>query len=400
MEDLLYLTHRIPFPPNKGDKIRSYHLLRYLSQRYRVHLATFVDTDEDWRYAESVKHWCAQTCLIKLNPKMARMRCLTGLVTGNPLTLPFYWNSQLNRWIENLFKTKPITKVVVFSAAMTQYVRQVHSAQRIIDFVDIDSDKWKQYAQSKSWPMNWIYRRESELLLGYEKQIAKEFDKSTFVSVKEAALFKTLSPEASDKVDYFNNGVDIDYFSPTHSFSNPYSPDSRVLVFTGAMDYWANVDAVEWFSHTVFPSVRDRIPGVEFYIVGSNPSARVTALTKQPGITVTGSVEDIRPYLKYASIAIAPLRIARGIQNKVLEAMAMEKIVVVSPQAMEGIQAMDGKELYVANDEQSFIRQIITLLTSSNDTAANAARARIVSDYTWSANLARFDQLLMSEQQI
>lgn len=400
MEDLLYLTHRIPFPPNKGDKIRSYHLLRYLSQRYRVHLATFVDTDEDWRYAESVKHWCAQTCLIKLNPKMARMRCLTGLVTGNPLTLPFYWNSQLNRWIENLFKTKPITKVVVFSAAMTQYVRQVHSAQRIIDFVDIDSDKWKQYAQSKSWPMNWIYRRESELLLGYEKQIAKEFDKSTFVSVKEAALFKTLSPEASDKVDYFNNGVDIDYFSPTHWFSNPYSPDSRVLVFTGAMDYWANVDAVEWFAHAVFPSVRDRIPGVEFYIVGSNPSARVTALTKQPGITVTGSVEDIRPYLKYASIAIAPLRIARGIQNKVLEAMAMEKIVVVSPQAMEGIQAMDGKELYVANDEQSFIRQIITLLSSSNDTAANAARARIVSDYTWSANLARFDQLLMSEQQI
>ena len=275
-------------------------------------------------------------------------------------------------------------------------IRYVRHENEIL--IGVLCGKWKQYAQSKSWPMSWIYRRESELLLGYEKQIAKEFDKSTFVSVKEAALFKTLSPEASDKVDYFNNGVDIEYFSPTHPFSSPYSAGSRVLVFTGAMDYWANVDAVEWFAHAVFPSVRARIPDVEFYIVGSNPSTRVTVLAKQPGITVTGSVEDIRPYLKHASIAIAPLRIARGIQNKVLEAMAMEKIVVVSPQAMEGIQAMDGKELYVADDEQSFIRQTIALLSSSNDVAANAARARIVSDYTWTANLARFNQLLISEQ--
>jgi len=396
MEDLLYLTHRIPYPPNKGDKIRSYHLLKYLSQHFRVHLGTFVDAEEDWRYAENIREWCDEVCLIKLDPRIARLRCLSGFVTGSPLTLPFYWDKQLKYWVDDLLKIKNITKIVTFSAAMTQYVWHVHSAQRVIDFVDIDSDKWKQYAQTKPWPLSWIYKRESELLRNYEKDVAQEFDKSTFVSMKEAALFKMMIPEVADKVDYFNNGVDTDYFSPIHQFPNPYANDDRILVFTGAMDYWANIDAVEWFAHKVFPAVRSQFADIKFYIVGSNPTARVLALTKIPGITVTGKVKDIRPYLKHASIAIAPLRIARGIQNKVLEAMAMGKSVVLSPQAMEGIQATDGEELYVAADEKTFSSKIISLISENDGAEMNAARARILSDYTWPSSLARFDQLFMS----
>jgi sugar transferase (PEP-CTERM/EpsH1 system associated) len=279
---------------------------------------------------------------------------------------------------------------------MTQYVRHIHSAQRVIDFVDVDSDKWRQYAETKPWPLSWIYQRESTLLQNYEKDVAQEFDKSTFVSLKEAALFKMMMPEVADKVDYFNNGVDTDYFSPIHQFPNPYTTDNRILVFTGAMDYWANIDAVEWFVQKVFPIVRSQVADIKFYIVGSNPAARVLALTKIPGVTVTGKVEDIRPYLKYASIAIAPLRIARGIQNKVLEAMAMGKRVILSPQAMEGIQAIDGEELYVATDEITFAGKIINLISEESDVEMNAARSRILSDYTWSASFTRFDQLFMS----
>ncbi len=396
MEDLLYLAHRIPYPPNKGDKIRSYHLLKYLSQHYRVHLGTFVDTEDDWQYANNIRAWCDEVCLIKLDPKIARLRCFSGFMTGNALTLPFYWDRQLKQWVDDLFTTKSITKIVVFSAAMTQYVRHIHSARRVIDFVDIDSDKWKQYAQTKSWPLSWIYKREAELLLNYEKAIAQEFDKSTFVSIKEATFFKMLTPETADKVDYFNNGVDVDYFSPIHQLSNPYAVNDRILVFTGAMDYWANIDAVEWFAQKIFPAVRSQIADTQFYIVGSNPTTRVKALTKIPGVTVTGRVEDVRPYLKYASMAVAPLRIARGIQNKVLEAMAMGKTVVLSPQAMEGIQAIDGEELYVAADEKAFAGTIINLFAKAHHANADAARARILSDYTWPASLARFDQLLMS----
>lgn len=395
MENLLYLTHRIPYPPNKGDKIRSYHLLKYLSERYRVYLGTFIDVEEDWQYTEKVKNLCVDTCLIKLNPKIAKLRCLAGFATGNPLTLPYYYDKALKKWIDNVFDKESIAKVVVFSAAMTQYVPKINNVKRFIDFVDIDSDKWKQYAQSKSWPLSWIYRRESELLLGYEKQIAHEFDKSTFVSLKEAELFKEMAPEVSEKVEYFNNGVDVDFFSPAHQLSNPYSSDNRILVFVGAMDYWANIDAVEWFAHTVFPLIRSKIDGVQFYIVGSNPTPEVMALDTLQGITVTGKVEDVRPYLKFSSIAIAPLRIARGIQNKVLEAMAMEKIVVASPQAVEGIQAINKEELYVADGSQAFADQIISLLENNSNNVPVAARERILTDYTWPVNLARLDHLLM-----
>lgn len=396
MQELLYLTHRIPYPPNKGDKIRSFHLLKHLSQRYQVHLGTFVDTEEDWQYADNVKEFCKETCFVKLDPKLARLRCTTGFATNQPLTLPYYWNAKLQEWVNKRLDTNSIDRIIVFSAAMTQYVRHAQSTHRIIDFVDIDSDKWKQYAETKSWPANWIYRREAKKLLKYEKQITREFDYATFVSKTEADLFSQFLPEVSAKVSYFNNGVDIDYFSPLHDFPNPYSKSNQVLVFTGAMDYWANVDAVEWFAQAIFPIIRTKLPNLQFYIVGSKPTKQVLALATIPGIEVTGFVADIRPYLQHASLAVAPLRIARGIQNKVLEAMAMEKIVVASPQAMEGIDAVAGQELYVANNEEEFSKQVIRLLEeNTSNEVGQAARNKILSDYSWPKSLARIDELLL-----
>ncbi len=396
MQEILYLTHRIPYPPNKGDKIRSYHLLKHLSLNYKVHLGTFIDVDEDWQYVDHVKESCSETCFIQLDPKYARLSCLTGFATNQPLTLPYYRNVQLQEWVDKLLEKKNIHKVVVFSAAMSQYVRQAQSLHRIIDFVDIDSDKWRQYSSTKSWPMSWVYRRESRLLQKYEKLITQEFDRATFVSKKEAGLFKNMFPEVFDKVDYFNNGVDVNYFSPLHDSINPYSKKGHVLVFTGAMDYWANVDAVEWFARTIFPAIRTKLPGLKFFIVGSNPTKHVLALSTIPGVEVTGSVADIRPYLKYASLAIMPLRIARGIQNKVLEAMAMEKTVVASPQAMEGICAKIGQEIYIANNETEYIDLIVKLIAEDTEGATaigKAARVRILSDYSWQKSLTRFDQI-------
>lgn len=395
MQEVLYLIHRIPYPPNKGDKIRSYHLLKHLSLQYTVHLGAFVDAKEDWQYVDQVKEFCSETCFVQLDPTFSRMRCMTGLVTNKPLTLSYYRNAQMQEWVNNLLETKAIDKVIVFSSAMAQYVQHAQSIHRIIDFVDIDSDKWRQYAETKSWPVNWVYRRESKELLKYEKKIALEFDSATFVSEKEAELFRQFLPEASDKISYFNNGVDVEYFSALHHFSNPYNENNRVLVFTGAMDYWANVDAVEWFARAIFPNIRAQFPDLQFYIVGSKPTDQVLSLSKIEGVVVTGTVADIRPYLKFASLAVAPLRIARGIQNKVLEAMAMEKTVIASPQAMEGIYALTDKEIFVANDEEAFANQTIKLLEENkNDLIGQAARNRILSDYSWSNSLARIDQLI------
>lgn len=395
MQELLFLVHRIPYPPNKGDKIRSYHMLKHLSQRYRVHLGTFVDDDRDWEYLDKVKPLCGETCFIKLGPLTSRMRSLSGLLSNSPLSLPYYRNAGLQAWVDAQLNSRPIKNILVFSSVMAQYVRKERSVRRVIDFVDIDSDKWKQYAESKPWPLSWLYRRESRLLLAYEREIAAAFDSATFVSEAEANFFKQLAPEAANKIAYFNNGVDTDYFSPQAGLANPYPQDTIPLVFTGAMDYWANIDAVEWFSKTVFPAIHAQFPQTAFYIVGARPTSRVNALATLPGITVTGTVPDIRPFLAHATLAVAPLRIARGIQNKVLEAMSMETPVLASSQALEGIRADIGRELLTASDDRDFIRQITAVLQAgANASIGKAARRRILQDYSWPNSLARLDNLL------
>lgn len=395
MQELLYLVHRIPYPPNKGDKIRSYHLLKHLAQRYKVHLGTFIDDEQDWQHAGKVREFCGETCFTRLNPFTSRLYSLPWLLTNRPLTLPYYYDRGMQQWVDHLLETRPIRNVVIFSSGMAQYVECRPSIHRVIDFVDIDSDKWKQYAITRSWPLGQIYQRESRLLLDYERRIAQDFSSAVFVSEAEAALFRQLAPESANRVTYFNNGVDADFFSPEPDYPNPYPDHAPVIVFTGAMDYWANVDAVDWFARAVFPVVRTAIPDAVFCIVGARPTDKVMALNSIPGVIVTGAVADVRPYLSHASISIAPLRIARGIQNKILEAMAMEKVVVASPQAMEGIQAVVGKELFVAGDEADFARQVVA--QSGNDRKMHigrAARARVLKDYSWSESLGRVDALL------
>lgn len=394
-EELLYLTHRLPYPPNKGDKIRSFHLLSHLSRHYRVHLGTFVDDEDDWRHVDTTQSFCGESYFARLNPSAARLRSLSGLLTGQALTLPYYRNPGLQHWVNDLLANHPVKRVLVFSSAMAQYVRQADGMRRVIDFVDVDSDKWNQYAESKRWPLSWLYRREGKLLRRYEREVAKEFDASLFVSREEAELFKQFAPESANKTGYFGNGVDTDYFSPEREYPNPYPEGEHPLVFTGAMDYWPNVDAVRWFAQEIFPAVHAALPRTRFCIVGSRPTAVVRELARLPGVTVTGTVADIRPYLAHARLAVAPLRMARGLQNKVLEAMAMAKTVVASPQAAEGIQAVQGHELHVATNARGFGRKILTLLAETTcDQMGKAARARILADYDWDSSLAQVGALL------
>lgn len=397
MQDILYLTHRIPYPPNKGDKIRSWHLLKHLAQRYRVHLGTFIDDPDDWQHVDKVKALCGETHFASLNPRSARLRSVGALASNRPLTLDYYLNSELQQWVDTVIKKQAIERVLVFSSAMAQFVTKAGQTRRIIDFVDIDSDKWRQYAAKKSWPMSWLYRRESRALLDYERQVAREFDASLFVSQAEADLFKQLAPESTARIGFFNNGVDTEYFSPAHEYPNPYPADEAAIVFTGAMDYWPNIDAVQWFAREILPTVLASNPDARFYIVGSRPTPEVQTLASLTGIRVTGSVPDIRPYLAHARIAVAPLRVARGIQNKVLEAMAMAKPVVASPQALEGIAANIGEEALLARDSNEFIATVSNLLQHPPNNLGQAARARVLADYTWEHNLERVDELLSPE---
>lgn len=386
---LLYLVHRIPYPPNKGDKIRSYHLLRYLSQHYRVFLGAFIDDPHDWTYVSRLETECDGCRFIPLHPRQARIRSIKGLLQGKPLTIPYYADRKMRQWVEEVVAEQQITRVIVYSSAMAQYVTP-HLAsleRRVIDFVDIDSDKWRQYAMKKQWPMSWVYRREADKLFAYERSLAGVFDASLFVSSAEAALFRDLISSEQENIDYYNNGVDTEYFAPSKEFVNPYQEGDEVLVFTGAMDYWPNIDAVAWFAKEVFPEISRLVPQARFYIVGSNPSESVKQLARLDRVEVTGRVEDIRPYLQFARAAVAPMRIARGIQNKVLEAMAMEKPVIVSDQGYEGIHAEPGKELLLANSAKEILSYIPRLVSGAYDGLGRDARARVKKDFSWEANL-------------
>jgi len=394
MKEILFIAHRIPYPPNKGDKIRSFHILKHLSQSFRVHLGAFVDDPQDWQYEPVLKALCGETKLLPLFAAQAKLRSLSGLVTGEALSLPYYRNAAMSSWVDSIVRDRPLCGVLVFSSAMAQYVEKYDSQKRVIDFVDVDSDKWLQYAEKKIWPLNWIYRREGRRLLEYDRRMANRLDRSLFVSDDEAALFRRLAPESAEKVFAMENGVDTKYFDGTAEYVNPYPEDIEALIFTGAMDYWANVDAVSWMAKEIFPEILRLRPRARFYIVGARPGAEVTALGKREGVVVTGAVHDIRPYLAHSRLALAPMRIARGVQNKVLEALAMSKPLMASTSAMEGINASTLLDVKVADSTQEWIYSILGILDNSSMPAySQTNRSFVLEKYSWDQNLSQLDKL-------
>lgn len=395
MANILYLVHRLPYPPNKGDKVRSYNLLKHLLKQHRVFLGTFIDDLEDEPHIATLRSMCADLHVAKLNPRMAKIRSLNGLLAGEPLTLRYYRDAALQHWVDTTCRLNKIDATVVFSSAMAQYIEDKRRMPVLIDFVDVDSAKWAQYAPKHRWPMSWLYRREGQQLLAYERLIAAQAVRSFFVTDAEVALFNHLAPECGVRTETMCNGVDTDYFSPSPERTSPYAAEETPIVFTGAMDYWPNVDAVSWFANEVFPALRQRRPDVRFYIVGRSPTPEVQALANEH-IVVTGTVPDVRPYLQHASIVVAPLRIARGIQNKILEAMAMARPVVATTDCATAVDAVKGTELLVASNAIEFIDTIDSQLASpvTGNTIGEAARSRVVAHCSWDANMNRIDPYL------
>ncbi len=395
MANILYLVHRLPYPPNKGDKVRSYNLLKHLLKQHRVFLGTFIDAPEDAVHIDQLKEWCAGLHVSHLNPRIAKIRSLNGLLAAEPLTLRYFRDAKLQSWVDEVCRQEKIEAIVVFSSAMAQYIEDKRRIPLIVDFVDVDSAKWAQYAPKHRWPLSWIYRREGELLLNYERQLASRAARSFFVTDAEVELFRKLAPECGIRVEAMSNGVDSDYFSPAPDRASPYPAFGRTLVFTGAMDYWPNIDAVIWFAGEVLPPLLARFPDLRFYIVGRTPAPEVQALAGEH-VIVTGTVDDVRPYLQYADIVVAPLRVARGIQNKILEAMAMERPVVATSECAAPINARIETELLLAGSVEDFVATILDALSNPDGMTelGKAAREMVVARYSWEAHLKGIDPYL------
>lgn len=392
MADILYLVHRMPYPPNKGDKVRSYHLLKHLCRSHRVHLGTFIDDPEDLAHLPSVQAMCASVHASRLHPRAARLASLRGLLSGEPLTLPYYRDRSLTAWVADTAARQRIDATVVFSSSMAQYAAAVDPRSVLLDFVDVDSAKWSDYASQHRWPLSWLYRREGARLLDYERRCARQARHSFFATEKEAALFLAKAAESTGRVSAMNNGVDAEFFSPSAAHANPYATGELAVVFTGAMDYWPNIDAVCWFAQEALPQLRARWPALRFHIVGRNPAAAVQAL-RSDAVAVTGTVPDVRPYLQHAAVVVAPLRLARGIQNKVLEAMAMGRPVVAADECVQALSASPGQEIIAARSTADFVAAVSALLEDPGhaQSVGVAGRGRVLASYDWAAHLAVID---------
>jgi sugar transferase (PEP-CTERM/EpsH1 system associated) len=393
MPEVLFLCHRIPYPPDKGDKIRSWRIFKHLTERYKVHLACFIDDPRDWAHVDFLRAQCASAVFAPIRPHIAAAKSARGLLAGEPLSVAYFRNPIMEKAVAQM-RVRPLAAEIAFSSTMAQYIeRAAPGRPRIIDFCDADSEKWRQYAQSAPPPMRWIYAREGALLARAETEIASWADASFAVTEEEAALFNRQNG-AKRKVRHWRNGVDTDYFSPLAPIAEVNA--GADLVFTGAMDYRANVDAALFLLDAVWPRIRKAAPEARLAIVGARPVKSLRRRNGDRGVIVTGRVNDVRPWLRQAKAAIAPLRVARGVQNKVLEAMAMGKPVVATSAAATGVDAPPGEALMITDSAEDMAQAVLSLF---KDEAARArmglaARAAMLDGYCWRNCLAPFDAAL------
>ncbi|HEX2763750.1 MAG TPA: TIGR03087 family PEP-CTERM/XrtA system glycosyltransferase [Allosphingosinicella sp.] len=392
MSEILFLAHRIPFPPDRGDKIRSFHELKHLAGLGRVHLACFADDEADAAHLTGLRE-ALGGALGEAHVEVRRSgRAAAGaraLLEGKPVSLTLFDSARFRAFVAGMLRERPIGAVFVFSGQMAQFVPEVMSARFVMDFGDVDSAKFEEYGR-QSGAMAAIHRREGTKLAAFEREVAARADVSLFVSEAEAALFRDRSGLASADVRALQNGVDLEYYDPSAAFPK-IDEAAPLIVFTGQMDYAPNIDAVRWFAEDVLPL----LAAARFAIVGRNPPEAVRRLARER-VVVTGSVPDVRSWLVAADVVVAPLRIARGIQNKVLEAMAMARPVVASPAAFEGIEAEPGRHLVVADGADAQAAAISSLLADPGRarTLGAAARQRMVEAYRWEARLAPLADIL------
>jgi len=369
--NILYISFGVPFPPDKGEKIRAFHQIRYLSREHTIHLACLITDLNDVKHLKNMEEYCASVDAAYRNPRLATLLSGLSVIAGKPFSVGSFYSRDLKKKIVQRLRSTKLDCILVCTSSMAQYVCHVSAIPKLIDFADVVSELWKLSAGYHSFPFSWVYSLEARRLARYEEAIARTFDHSIFVSKEEARIFQ---PRARGCfVSVVPNGVDFDYFSQIAHLA-PCS-NYPILLFMGTMDYFPNVDAVRYFCREILPLIQEQLPSTHFEIVGRRPTRNVRRLAKNRHVTVTGRVTDVRPYLARAAIMVAPFRIARGIQNKVLEAMASGLPVVGTSVAFQGLDEVRSAGVHVADDPREFALKVIALLKDPDSRRRCALRA-------------------------
>lgn len=386
---ILFVCHRFPYPPNRGGKIRPFNIIKHLSRSHQVTVASLARSAEEAEAGRGLAPFCHAYLMETVTPRQALAQMLLGAPTPRPASMAHFYSPLLARRVRREVATRDFDFIFVHCSSAAQYVEDIKGIPKILDFGDMDSQKWRDYAAFSRAPKSTVYWLEGVKMRRAEKRLAGKFDLLTCTTRAELETLRGLGIDTPS--DWFPNGVDLDYFAPGAEDRDPGS-----IVFVGRMDYFPNQQAVTHFCTAILPRIQAARPEATFTIVGTNPSKAIRALSARPGVSVTGAVPDVRPYARRAAVAVAPLKIARGTQNKMLESLAMGVPVVASPVAAGGIDAVPGEHFLVADGAEEFAAKTLRLMTQARTRRqyAEAGRARMESHHAWAGSMRRLDRII------
>ena len=388
--NVLYVCHRFPFPPKRGGKIRPFNMIRHLTAAgHRVTVCSLTRSQAEADEGQGIAPHCAEQVMGRVSEPVQFARMIARLPLTTPSSMGYFYSSELASEVRRLLDSQQWDLIFVHCSSVAPYVEHVTDVPKILDFGDMDSQKWLEYANYKPFPLSFGYWLEGQKMQAAEKRLARRFDMCTATTRAE---WRTLDGYGTGAVtDWFPNGVDADFFSPG---SEPY--DVETISFIGRMDYYPNQECMARFCKQIWPLLKDKRPAMKLLIVGADPSPEMRALGELPGVTVTGSVPDVRPYIRSSALMVAPLAIARGTQNKILEAMAMGVPVVTSSVAAGGVDAVAGEHLLVADTPEEIATAILRIVGNpgERERLADAGRARVLSHHDWAGSMRRLDAIV------
>lgn len=387
---ILYVCHRFPFPPKRGGKIRPFNMIRHFTaQGHQVSVCSLARSAAEAAEGEGIAGHCQSYAMGRVKNPIQVLRMVARLPLPTPSSMGFFYSPELKRQVDALLARERFDLIFVHCSSVAQYVEDVQGIPKILDFGDMDSQKWLEYAQSKPFPLSLGYRLEGAKMEAAERRLAPKFDLCTATTRAE---WETLeSYRAARATDWFPNGVDAGFFKPDGE-----GYDADTLSFIGRMDYYPNQECMFDFCRNTLPLIQARRPQAKLLIVGADPSPAVKKLGELPGVTVTGSVPDVRPYILRSAAMVAPLNIARGTQNKILEAMAMGVPVVTSPAGAGGVDALDEEHFLVGNEPRAYAAACLRLMEDAGERErlARAGRERMLSNHDWQASMRRLDAII------